>query len=174
MRFSWRPRCEYTVTDRKRAAAVRLHKRQRETFPLLASLIAEKQPSVDAVMTQRVENWIAVEQKNRDRRARQWRNARRDIDSRKPALRRALLTHWNGHRWLPGDPSYLRDLLHGSDNGRMVLRDGKIEPDRIVIAVSEAVAALGPSKPMSGGWFDTRTGKQRTASASHPHANAER
>lgn len=174
MRFSWRPRCDYTVTDRKRAAAVRLHKRQRETIPLLAPLIAERWPSIDGVMTQRAATWIAVEQKDRDRRAQRWRDARRDIDSRPPALRWALLTYWNEHRWLPGDPSYLLILLHRFDNGRMVLRDGEIEPARIVIAVSEAVAAFGPSKPMSGGWFGTRTVKRRTALTSNPHANAER
>ena len=115
MRFGWRPRRDYAVTDRKRAAEVRLYK-----------------------------------------------------------LRWALLTYWNDHRWLPSDAVYLLDLLHGFGNGRMVLRDGKIEPDRVVIAVSEAVAALGPSKPMSRRWFGTRTGRRRTASASHPHTSVER
>jgi len=50
LRFTRRPRCEYTVTDRKWAAAVRLQRRQRDKLPLLAPLIAETQPSIDALM----------------------------------------------------------------------------------------------------------------------------
>ena len=80
MRFSRRPRCEYTVTDRKRAAAVRLHRRHREKLPLLAPLIAETQPSIDHLMTIRVANWIVLEQESRDRRAAQWREARALLD----------------------------------------------------------------------------------------------
>jgi len=38
------------VTDRKWAAAVRLQRRQRDKLPLLAPLIAETQPSIDALM----------------------------------------------------------------------------------------------------------------------------
>ena len=50
MRFTHRPRCEYAVTDRKRAAAVRRQQRQRDGLPLLAPLIAAAQPSVEQVM----------------------------------------------------------------------------------------------------------------------------
>ena len=32
MRFTGRPRCEYAVTDRKRAAAVRWQKQQRDSL----------------------------------------------------------------------------------------------------------------------------------------------
>jgi hypothetical protein len=161
MRFTHRPRCDYTVTDRKRAAALRLQRRQRDSLPLLAPLIAETQPSIDEVMNARVSNWIVTMQRDRDRRAASWRRARRAIEEHEPALRRALLTYWNSHRWLPGDPSYLLDMLHGYETGRLVADGGQIRPARIVIPVSEAAAAFGKPKPVSGGWLSA------TASSAH-------
>jgi len=157
MRFSRRPRREYTVTDSKRAAAVRLHRRHRDKLPLLASLIAETQPSIDHVMTTRVANWIVSEQKGRDRRAAQWRQGRALLDQHEPATRRALLDYWNGHRWLPGDPVYLLDLLHGFDRGHTIVEDGRLRPAVIMIPVSQAVAAFGPAKPLARAWLGKRT-----------------
>jgi hypothetical protein len=55
MRFTRRPRHEYVVTDRKRAAAARAQRRQREAVPLLAPLIAETQPPIEAVMSARIQ-----------------------------------------------------------------------------------------------------------------------
>ena len=159
MRFVRRPRCAYIVTDRKRSAAARWQRRQRECFPLLGTLIAEAQPSIDHVMDKRVRTWIVTEQANRDRRAAQWRQARRDLAGRDPTVRQALLTYWNGHRWLPGDPSYLLDMLHGFDRGRLVLLNGGVVPYRIVIPASEAIAAFGSAKSIAGGWFSHRTSK---------------
>jgi hypothetical protein len=161
MRFARRPRCDYTVTDRKRAAALRLQRRQRDSLPLLAPLIAETQPSIDEVMNARVSHWIVTTQRDRDRRAASWRRARRAIEEHEPALRRALLTYWNSHRWLPGDPSYLLDMLHGYETGRLVLDDGQIRPARIVIPVSEAAAAFGKPKPVAGGWLGAGTSSAR-------------
>ena len=162
MRFSPRPRCEYIVTDRKRSAAARWQRRQRECFPLLGTLIAETQPSIDDVMDKRVRSWIVTEQTNRDHRAAQWRKGRRDIAARDPKIRVALLTYWNGHRWLPGDPTYLLDMLHGFDRGRLVLLNGQVAPHRIVMPAGEAIAAFGSAKPVSGGWFDRRASKPMT------------
>ena len=162
MRFSCRPRCAYTVTNRKRLAAARWQRRQRESLPLLGSLIAETQPSIDDVMDQRVQCWAVTEQANRDRRAAQWRTARRDIAARDPGVQHALLTYWNGHRWLPGDPSYLLDMLHGFDHGRLVLLNGEIVAHCVVIPISEAIAAFGSAKPVSSDWFGRRAGKPAT------------
>ena len=113
MRFTRRPRCDYTVTDRRRAAALRLHRRQRDSLPLLAPLIAETEPSIDEVMNARVSNWIVTTQEERVRWATSWRRAQPALEAHEPALRRALLTYWNSHRWLPGHPSYLLDMLQG-------------------------------------------------------------
>ncbi len=156
MRFTRRPRCPYTVTDRKRAAAVRLQRRQRDKLPLLAPLIAQAQPSIDAVMDARVASWITSEQQSRDHRAASWRRARAIFGGHEPAVRRALLDYWNGHRWLPGDPAYLLDLLHGFATGRYRIEDETVQPSSVVIPVSQAVAALGPAKPPAGAWFGKR------------------
>lgn len=151
MRFTRRPRCGYEVTDRKRAAAARWQRRRREALPLLAPLIAEAQPGIDAVMAERVERWDRTEQRWRDRRAGQWRRARRRIDALDPAVRRAVLDHWNGHRWLPGDPMYLLDALHGLDTGRLLFEGGRIRPAVVEIPASQAFAAFGPAKPVARG-----------------------
>jgi len=110
-------------------------------------------------MDQRVQSWVVTEQANRDRRAAQWRKARSDIAARDPTVGHASLTYWNRHRWLPGDPSTLLDMLHGFDRGRLVLLNGEVAPHRVVISVSEAIAAFGSAKPASGGWFGHRTSK---------------
>ena len=153
MRFAPGWRCEYTVTDRKRAAAVRLQRRQREALPLLGPLIAETQPSIDSLMAQRVERWDRTQQEIRDARAQQWRRGRRSLAAYPPPVRAALLAYWNGHRWLPGDPSYLLDALHGFERGRLILADGQVRPARITISVSEATVAFGAPKPRAQGWF---------------------
>ena len=153
MRFSHRPRCAYTVTDRKRAAAVRLQRRQRDSLPLLAPLIGTAQPSIDVVMAERVVRWQHSQQDWRDRQSARWRRGRRLLDQHAPPIRRALLDYWNGHRWLPGDPGYLLDMLHGFTTGRLILVDGKIRPAVLTIPVSAATAAFGTAKPRARGWF---------------------
>jgi len=144
------------VTDRKRAAAVRLQRRQRDKLPLLARLIAETQPPIEVVMATRVATWITSEQQDRDRRATLWQRARCVLDRHEPTSRRVLLEYWNGHRWLPGDPMYLLDLLHGFSRGRYIIEDGTLRPAVVTIPVREAVAAFGPSKPVVGGWLGKR------------------
>ena len=155
MRFTRRPRSEYAVTDRKRAAALRLQRRQRDKLPLLAPLIAEAQPPIDEVMATRVARWIEWEQRDRDHRAAKWRAARAALDKHEPATRRALLDYWNGQRF-PGDPWRLLDLLHGFATGRLLVEDGKVRPARVAISAAEAVAAFGPGKPSA--WLGRRPG----------------
>ena len=156
MRFTRRTRAHYTITHRKRAAAVRAQRRQREAQPLLAPLIAERQPGIDALMADRVETWKRTEQDWRDRRARQWHRARRALGAYDAASRRALLAYWNGHGWLPGDSAYLLDLLHGFSTGRLLLQHGEIRAAVAVIPVEMATAAFGPAKPTARGWLGAR------------------
>ena len=82
-----------------------------------------------------------------------WRAGRRRIEAYPDDIRRALLTYWNTDRWLPGDPSYLLDMLHRFDTGRLILDEGVIRPARVVISLAEATAMEGDRKPMSGGWL---------------------
>ena len=155
MRFQKRDRHPFEDTRRKRLAAARRQQAQRDALPLLAPLIAETQPPIDQVMTNRAGSWAKSEQEGRDHRAAQWRQGRKRLDSYDHETRGALLGYWNGHRWLPGDPSYLLDMLHGFDKGRLILKAGKIESARVTISTAEATAAFGPSKPRAQGWLMT-------------------
>ena len=157
VRFKRRPRTPYTVTDRKRAAARRLQQRQREALPLLAALVAEQQPCIDQLMEDRVRAWGVSEQSARDWQAQRWREARRILESYEPETRCALLTYWNGHRWLPADASYLLDMLGGFKRGRLVMVDGAIQPARVVISVAEATAVSWGRKPVARGWLGSQT-----------------
>jgi len=153
MRFTRRPRTPYIVTDRKRAAARRLQQRQRDALPLLADIVAEQQPGIDQLMHDRVQAWGASEQNTRNWQARRWREARQLLQAYNPGTRQALLKYWNGHRWLPGDASYLLDMLHGFKHGRLILIEGAIQPARTVISTAEAAAVGWGRKPLSRGWF---------------------
>jgi hypothetical protein len=80
MRFT--PRPDYGAfqdTRLKRLAAERRQQRERDSAPLFAAEIAAGQPSIDAVMIQRAEEWTRDEQADRDRKAEKWRSVRADI-----------------------------------------------------------------------------------------------
>lgn len=153
MRFARWPRRTYVVTDRKRAAAARAQRREREALPLLAGIVAECHPPVEAVMAERLVRWAETEAAWRSRRARSWAEARRRLAALPPPARAAVLAHWNGHRWLPGHPTYLLDTLHELATGRLAVADGTLRRVRDVIPVAEAVAAFGPAKPVARGWL---------------------
>jgi hypothetical protein len=153
MRFKRRPRTPYLITDRKRAAALRWQQRQRDAVPLLAELVEEQQPSIDHVMHERVRLWTSTEQSDRDWRARQWRHARRLLDAHEPTIRRALLDYWNGHRWLPSDPTYLLGTINRFATGRLIIVDGMIQPARVTIPVAEAADIEAKPKPFTPRWL---------------------
>jgi hypothetical protein len=123
MRFRRWPRVlAYEDTPRKRAALARSQRAQCEKLPLLRDLIAEQQPSAEAEMTRRAAWWPKAQQGSRDRRAADWRRARRRLAGYGANLRRVLIALWRDCPY-PADPAYLLDLLHGIDIGR-------IDPDR--------------------------------------------
>jgi hypothetical protein len=123
MRFARRKRHpEFTDTSRKRAAVKRLHQRQQDKLPLFAPLIAETQKDVDTVMAERAEAWIVQEQRDRDRQAAKWREARRKLATT-GNMRPYILKYWNEHRWLPAEPWYLLDLVHSIRKGHLVIED---------------------------------------------------
>lgn len=121
MRFKPYARTPYLVTPRKRAAVLVSQRRQRERLPLLAPLIADAQPSVDVVIDERCARFAGTEQAWRANRAADWRRARARLASLPDNARPLVLAYWNRHRWFPGDPVYLLDLLHGLDVGRETL-----------------------------------------------------
>ena len=153
VRFKRRPRTPYTVTDRKRAAARRWQQRQRYALPLLAELVAERQPPIDQVMQERVRTWNASEQSTRDWHAERWRRSRRILETYDPGTRRVQLDYWNTHRWRPAEASYLLDMLSSFEKGRLIVVDRHLEPARITISVAEVTAVGFGRKPVARGWL---------------------
>lgn len=156
MRFKRHNRVEYNVTSRKRAALERKHRREQEAMPLLGELIAEQQPAIDAVMTDRGWQWAATERRWRNMRAADWHRARLQLASLPAELKSAMLQCWNEHRWLPGDPSYLADAIHRLRTGRLVFVDGRIMPNRVTITAAEAELMTPTRKHLANGWLAQR------------------
>ena len=73
--------------------------------------------------------------------------ARRHIAGMDADTKAAILAYWNGHRWLPGDPTYLLDMLHMIERKRLI-RDGMTyRPARSFIEVREAMDTAAISAP---------------------------
>jgi hypothetical protein len=119
MRFKRWPRVEaYQETSRTRAAVALSQRRRRDRLPLLASLIAAEQPSIDAVIEERHQSWPKWQQEKRDHRAARWREARGVLQAYSPITRHAIRRLWNDAPY-PGDPSYLYDFLMQIERGRV-------------------------------------------------------
>ena len=111
MRFKRWPRVEaYQETPRNRAAIIVSQQRQRDKLPLLADLIADEQPSIDAVIEGRQERWPRLQRQTRDQRAAKWREARRELAAYSLITRHAIRRLWNNAPY-PADPTYLADFL---------------------------------------------------------------
>jgi hypothetical protein len=100
MKFHPCPRYgSFVDTPRKRAAARRRQQRERDSLPLFAGMIALAQPSIDRLMLARAQDWDAQEQRDRDRKAQNWRSVRADIFALPPHQRRLIHTraqHYSG------------------------------------------------------------------------------
>lgn len=121
MRFQRYARYAYRATPRKSAAILRRQRREREALPLFAAQVASCQLSVDDEHRLRTMAAEASQREWRAMLARDWRRARAELRNFDPALRRQLLDHWNRHRWLPGTPGYLLNMLHRYRTGRLDL-----------------------------------------------------
>jgi hypothetical protein len=122
MRFKSYPRSPFTDTARKRGHLRRKQAAEREALPLFSAQIAAAQPGEDEVMHRRAIAWNRSQQEDRDRRAGNWRRARRAIAVR-PARERALIRRAWDRAPFPADPSYLLDFLTQIDRGRVDLAD---------------------------------------------------
>lgn len=118
MRFKRLDRYEFTDTPRKRAALHRKQRLEREALPLFADQIASEQASPDDIMAARAERAVRDEVERRQRRAADWRRARRGLNAYSGAERSALLAYWQRCQW-PGDPMYLLSMLHMHANDRL-------------------------------------------------------
>ena len=121
MRFKPWPRHAFTDTPRKRAALRRKQRLEREALPLFADQIAEAQPSEDKVMQDRKVAWDAEEVRSRDKRAAEWRSARRQIAALPDDARRAIRRVWDCAPY-PADPCRLLTVLHSYGQGRIDLK----------------------------------------------------
>lgn len=119
IRFARWSRVEpYVETSHKRPAVLTSQRGVRDKDPLLGSLIAEQQPSVDDVMATRARSWRRWQQQRHDASAANLRRARRQLWSLAPSLRAQVRTLWNEAPY-PADPGYLLDFLHGIATGRI-------------------------------------------------------
>jgi len=119
MRFDRYGHSAFRDTARKRAAAERRQRREREALPLLADFIAAEQPSIDDVMTERAQRWAATEQAHRDRHAQVWRNNRRRLFSIPQPERAHVLAYWNAHKWFPGGAVHFSGFLGLYEEGQI-------------------------------------------------------
>jgi hypothetical protein len=163
MRFKKLIRSQFEDTRRKRLAALRSQRRERDRFPLLAEHIGAQQPDLDSVMTKRSKQWEKTETAGRKHRADKWREVRRLLATFDPETRRAIRFYWNNHRWYPGDPSYFGYVLKSVQDGRLI-RDGEtLEPTSITIPVSQAIDRIegpAPAKPLMLPGLRRKTEKQ--------------
>lgn len=121
MRFKPCPRHAFTDTKRKRAALAHKQRREREALPLFATQIAAAQPHPDAIMAERRAASDLQEQRDRDRRANRWRQARGMLAALPLSQRHALRTAWNCAPY-PGDPDRLLGFIQMFAQGRLDLK----------------------------------------------------
>ena len=110
----------YQDTMRKRAAALRKQRLEREKLPLFADIIAETQPDLDTVMAAQTVAWDEWQSSFRDDRARKWRAARTEFYRFGPNMRPALRDLWRECPY-PGSPEYLLCVINGVRSGRINL-----------------------------------------------------
>lgn len=110
----------YVDTQRKRAAAIRSQRLEREALPLFADMIAAGQQDIETVMAKRATAWDEWQQNFRDARAKKWRKARRRLFELGDNVRLTVRQLWKEAPY-PGSPEYLLDLMHGIETGRVDL-----------------------------------------------------
>lgn len=121
MRYKPWPRHAFEDTSRKRAAFRRKQKRERDALPLFAEQIAATQHSEDEEMHRRAVSSAAQELRDRNARAREWREARRWLDTMPRRTSRALRAAWDCAPY-PADPSRLLGFLRDYEMGKIDLK----------------------------------------------------
>lgn len=107
MRFDRYGRNAYEWTSRKEAAAARKLRKERESAPLFADEIAERQPSLEEIRDARLAAVAKTERNHRARLAEGWRTVRSKVRQIPLPDRAVVLDYWNTHRHFPGTPFYL-------------------------------------------------------------------
>ena len=78
-----------------------------------------EQKPVDVIMNERRDRWAVLEKRDRDRRACDWRRARRQLDGYPTPIRSRLLRRWNADRGFPGRPDYRLMMLNMFEHDRL-------------------------------------------------------
>lgn len=100
----------YSVNNRKVAAYHRKIQKQADAMPLFAAQIKAEAEPVEKVMSERVRKSVEAEQRYRDNRAMEWREAR--IALRNSPCKAEVLAKWNKERWHPPrEPHYLKNAI---------------------------------------------------------------
>ncbi|MBV7300228.1 hypothetical protein [Enterovibrio paralichthyis] len=99
-------------TSRKAAAAERKLAKERECMPLFAAEIAENQPSLDAIRSQRESYFCQREIDDRLQRAKEWRHARSLLFALPYSHRAVIRFWWNSHAFLNHEPHYLANMVN--------------------------------------------------------------
>jgi hypothetical protein len=123
MRFSRVEDFEFQDTPLKRKYILRRQRKEREACPLFAGEIAAQQaagPTIDEEMERRAKAFAEGHQKDRDARARKWREARKRLFSFPPDQRRLIVKAWNEGCY-PLDPWYFSGMLLQIERGNFNL-----------------------------------------------------
>lgn len=105
------------ITPRQVSAYARSCRQKQEKFPLFAAAIAEGQAPADEEMARRVALDVAMEQRNRNDRAADWRKVRRRLFDLPADARAVVLARYNANQWYPRQPGFLASLIWGALKG---------------------------------------------------------
>lgn len=119
MRFDRYGHSEFIETARKRAAAERKQRKEREALPLLAEFVAAEQPPIDDVMGARARRWKTTERRRRQFLAEVWTNNRRRLFSIPQPQRGQVVAYWNAHKWFPGGATSFSGFLDLYERGQI-------------------------------------------------------
>lgn len=117
----------YERTNRKLKAAERRLRLDREKFPLFAAEIAESQPTPEEMLDARGRAFVANQQANRDREARNWWRARAELRAIPNPDRAAFIRYWDRCK-CPGTATYLLTYINMFRDGRLVVHEGEVRP----------------------------------------------
>jgi len=113
MKFNRLIDLEWNWTKRKEAALLRKYEREVDLLPLFEQEIRAEQPSVESVKLERQNEWIEKGQRERVRRAGEWKRGRALLFQLSAEHRRVVRNLWNLHKWRTHEPHYFNDLLYG-------------------------------------------------------------
>src|SRR3546814_7086460 len=102
-------------SDLKLLAAARRLRLDREKFPLFADEIGESQPTPEELLDARARSFVANQQDNRDRAARNWWQARAELRAIPEPDRSAFVRYWNRCK-CPGNATYLLTYMRSEEH----------------------------------------------------------